>query len=437
MSVQVEDMEKNLAKLTIQVSAEDFDKAVQQVYIKNKNQFNIPGFRKGKVPRKIIEKMYGDDIFYEDALNNLAPKVYSDAVVESGLDVVSRPELQVTSVSVTDGVTYEAVVAVKPSVTLGQYMGIEVEKTDIVVTDEEIMSEIKTEQEKNATTVTADRPAQMNDTVIIDFEGFIDGEPFDGGKGEEYSLVLGSHTFIDNFEDQLVGASAGDDCEVHVTFPADYQAEEFQGKAAVFKVSVKEVKMKELPEIDDEFASEVSEFETLDEYKASIEASLREKKESDASTKRENEVLSIAIDNAQMEIPDLMVQSQAEDMMQDFQERLEASGLPMNYYLQYTGMTQDSLMSQMKAECLERIQSRLVLEAIADAEGIEASDDEYDAELERVAQSYDMDPDQLKSSMNDDVDAQIRQDARVRKALDQIVEAAVDIEPESDNGEED
>ncbi len=427
MSVQVENMEKNLAKLTVQIPAEDFEKAVQQVFLKNKNRFNIPGFRKGKASRQVIEKMYGKGIFWEDAVNNLLPGAYSKAREESGLEIVSRPEIDVTAVDAENGVTFTATVAVKPEVTLGQYKGVQVEKADTEVTDEEVMAEIGKEQEKNATTVTVtDRPAELGDTVIIDFEGFVDGEAFEGGKSEDYSLELGSHSFIDTFEDQLVGKNTGDEVEVNVTFPEDYHVDSLKGKPALFKVKVNEIKAKELPEIDDEFASEVSEFDTLDAYKASVKADLKKKKEDSAKAKKEDEALKKIIEESQMDIPDLMVETQAEDMVDDYLQRMRAQGITPEMYMQYTGTTQQMMVDQMKPQALSRIQARLVLEAIAKAENIETSDEELEKELSSMAEDYKMELDKLKELINEDAQKQMKEDLAIQKAADLIVEQSVE-----------
>ncbi len=427
MSVQVENMEKNLAKLTVQVSAEELEKAIQQAFLKNKNRFNVPGFRKGKVPRQMIEKMYGKGIFYEDAVNSILPGAYSKAADECGLEIVSRPEIDVTEVESGKGVTFTATVAVKPEVTLGQYKGVQVEKADTEVSDDEVMAEIAKEQEKNATTVTVtDRPAQMGDTVIIDFEGFVDGEAFDGGKAEDYSLELGSHSFIDTFEDQLAGKNTGDEVEVNVTFPEEYHAESLKGKPALFKVKINEIKAKELPEIDDEFASEVSEYETLDEYKASVKADLEKKKADSAKAKKEDEALKKIIEDSQMDIPDLMVETQADNMVDDYLQRMRAQGITPQMYMQYTGTTQEMLVDQMKPQALSRIQARLVLEAIAKAENIEITEEDLEKELASMAEDYKMELDKLKELMNEDAKKQMKEDLAIQKAADLIVEQSVE-----------
>ena len=434
MSVQVENMEKNLAKLTVQIPAEDFEKAVQQVFLKNKNRFNIPGFRKGKASRQVIEKMYGKGIFWEDAVNNLLPGAYSKAREESGLEIVSRPEIDVTAVDAENGVTFTATVAVKPEVTLGQYKGVQVEKADTEVTDEEVMAEIGKEQEKNATTVTVtDRPAELGDTVIIDFEGFVDGEAFEGGKSEDYSLELGSHSFIDTFEDQLVGKNTGDEVEVNVTFPEDYHVDSLKGKPALFKVKVNEIKAKELPEIDDEFASEVSEFDTLDAYKASVKADLKKKKEDEAKREKENAAVDKAVANAQMEIPDAMLDTQAAQMVDNFARRLSAQGMSMEQYMQYTGQNAAALQEQMKPQALKQIQTRLVLEKVAQVENIQISDERLEEEFEKMAKMYGMEKDKLKEILGDAEKDQMREDLAVQEAVTFLADNAVETEEKEED----
>lgn len=427
MSVQVENMEKNMAKLTVQVSAEELEKAIQQAYLKNKGQFNVPGFRKGKVPRAMVEKMYGAAIFYEEAVNTLLPGAYAAAVDESALEIVSRPEIDITEVEAGKGVTFTATVAVKPAVTLGQYKGVEVEKSETEVTEDEIMAEIAKEQEKNATTITVeDRPAALKDIVTIDFEGFVDGEAFEGGKGEDYPLELGSHSFIDTFEDQPVGKNAGDEVEVNVTFPAEYHVENLKNKPALFKVKVKEIKTKELPELDDEFASEVSEFETMEEYKNSVKETLEKRKADSAKAKKENDVLEKIIEASEMEIPDLMVTTQAENLVDEYAQRMQSQGISMEMYMQYTGMNRQMMLDQMKPQALNRIQARLVLEAIAKAENIEIGEEETEKELNAMAEAYKMEVEKIKEIMGETGIAQMKEDLAIQKAADLIVEQAVE-----------
>ncbi|MCI8549089.1 MAG: trigger factor [Lachnospiraceae bacterium] len=428
MSVQVENLEKNMAKLTIEVPAEEVTKAIQGAYQKNKNRFNVPGFRRGKVPQKMIEKMYGVGIFYEDAVNALIPGAYEKAAGESGLEIVSRPEIDVTQIEAGKPMIFTAEVAVKPEVTLGEYKGIEAERQEVIVTDDDVMEEIKKEQEKNAAIVAVEgRAVQKDDTAVIDFEGFCDGVAFEGGKGIDFPLVIGSGQFIPGFEDQLIGKNVGEEVEVNVTFPTPYQAKELEGKEAVFKVTVKELKAKELPEIDDEFASEVSEFETLEEYKKSVADKLREQKEADAKRTKEDEVVSKAVENATMEIPDAMIKTQASNMVNEFAQRMQGQGLTMEQYMQYTGTTREQMEEQMEGQAKKRIEVRLTLEAIAKAEDIQVSDEELDKEVEEMAKAYKMEVDQLKKFMGDAEVQQMKTDLAVQKAVDLIVAEAKEV----------
>ena len=376
MSVQVENLEKNMAKLTIEVSAEELEKALQAAYNKEKNKINIPGFRKGKVPRAMIEKMYGPEIFYDDAANTLIPDAYAKAADESGLEIVSQPKIDLVQIEKGKPFIFTAEVAVKPEVTLGEYKGVEVPKADLTVTDEEVAAEIDRERDKNARTITVeDRPVQSGDQAVIDFEGFVDGVAFEGGKGESYPLTIGSNTFIPGFEDQLIGAEVGKEVDVNVLFPAEYQEKSLAGKPALFKVTVKEIKVKELPELDDDFAQDVSEFDTLEEYKADVRKNLEAKKAEAAKTAKEDAVVDKIIENASMEIPDAMVETQTRQMMDDFANRMQQQGLSMEQYFQFTGMDAEKLAEQMKPSALKRIQTRLVLEAIVKAENIEATEE--------------------------------------------------------------
>ena len=374
MSLQVEKLEKNMAKLTIEVSAEDLDKAMQNAYQKAKGRISIPGFRKGKVPRKVIEQMYGKGIFLEDAANALIPEHYRKALSECDLEIVSQPEINVTQAEPGKAFIFTADVAVKPEVTLGEYKGVEVPKAETEVTEEEVEAEVKKEQEKNSRTVTVeDRGAENGDVVTIDFEGFVDDVPFDGGKDTEYPLTLGSNTFIPGFEDQLVGVKAGDHVEVKVTFPEEYQAPDLAGKEAVFKCDVKKVEAKELPELDDDFAQDVSEFDTLAEYKEDLKKKLAERKEKEALRAKEDAAVDKVIENAQMDIPEAMIRTQVSQMADDFSRRMQAQGLSMEQYFQFTGLTMDKMMEDMKPQALKRIQTRLVLEKIAETENIQPS----------------------------------------------------------------
>lgn len=427
MSVQVEKLEKNMAKLVIEVPAEEFEKALDEAYKKSRNKIAMPGFRKGKAPRKMIEKMYGASVFYEDAANIIIPDAYENAAKESGLEIVSQPEIEVEQIEKGTPFIFAATVAVKPEITLGDYKGIEIEKKTAEVTDEEVDAEISRVRENNSRMITVDdRATQEGDTVIIDFDGYVDGEQFEGGKAEDYSLVLGSHTFIDNFEEQLVGKNPGDSVEVHVTFPDMYQAEELRGKEAVFYVEINDIKVKELPEIDDEFAQDVSDFDTLEEYKEDLKKKLLENKEAALEREKEEEVIGAIIENSQMEIPDPMVDAQTRQMTQEFAQRLQAQGLSMEQYMQLTGITPQKMIDELKPQALKRIQSRLVLEAVAAAENIEVSDEEYDKEIDKMAEAYNMEKDKLTGLVSDNEKEQIRMDIAVQKAVELVVASAAE-----------
>lgn len=425
MSLQVEKMEKNMAKLTIEVSAEELDKAMQNAYLKARGKISIPGFRKGKAPRKMIEQMYGKGIFLEDAANALIPEHYSKALEECDLEIVSQPEIDVTQAEPGKAFIFTAEVAVKPEVTLGEYKGVEVPKSETEVTDEDIDAEIKKEQEKNSKTVTVeDRGAENGDITTIDFEGFVDGVAFEGGKGTDYPLTLGSGSFIPGFEDQLVGAKAGDHVEVNVTFPEEYQAAELAGKAAVFQCDVKKVETKELPELDDDFAQDVSEFDTLAEYREDVKKNLTEKKEKEARAAKENAAVDKAIENAEMEIPDAMLNTQVRQMMNDFASRMQSQGLTMEQYFQFTGMTAEKMQEEMKPQALKRIQTRLVLEKIAETENIEVSEDEVNEEISKMAEMYKMEADKLKELLGDRELEQMKKDMAVQKAVTLVADEA-------------
>lgn len=425
MSLQVEKLEKNMAKLTVEVPAEQFDKAIKAAYDKNKNRFNIPGFRKGKAPQAMIEKMYGAGVFYEDAANDAIDASYPDAMKESGLEIVSRPEIDITQIEKGKDFIYTATVAVKPEVTLGEYKGVEVEKADASVTDEDVEKELKKVQDQNARLVAVeDRPVADGDQTIIDFEGFIDGKAFDGGQGTDYPLTIGSHSFIDTFEEQLIGKKIGEECEVNVTFPAEYHAKELADKPATFKVTVKEIKVKELPELNDEFASEVSEFETLDAYKEDTRKKLAEKKEKAAETENENHVVEKVVANASMELPDAMVDNEVMNMLQDTAQRMQSQGISFDQYMKYTGMTIETLKEQMKPQAVRRIQTRLVLEAVAAAENIQVSDERIDEEIQKMADAYKMEADKLKEYMGEYEKEQMKKDLAVQEAVDFLVREA-------------
>lgn len=427
MSVQVEKLEKNMAKLTIEVSSEEFENAIAKAYKKNKNKISMPGFRKGKAPRAMIEKMYGKGIFYEDAANSIIPDAYADAAKESELEIVAQPEIDVTQIESGKPFIFTATVALKPEVTLGKYKGIEVEKKEVEVTDEEVEAEINKVRESNARMLDIDdRATQDGDTVLIDFDGYVDGKQFEGGKADDYSLVLGSHSFIDNFEEQLVGKNIGDDVEVNVTFPENYQAEELQGKPAVFKVKIKEIKVKELPELDDDFAQDVSNFDTIAEYKEDLKKKLTENKEEALKREREEAVIGKIIENAQMDIPEQMVDAQTRQMTQEFAQRLSSQGLSIDQYMQFTGLTPQKMIEELKPQALKRIQSRLVLEAVVAAENIETTEEELDKEIENMASMYQMEVDKLKEVIGEEEKKQISLDLAVQKAVEIVTEAAVE-----------
>ena len=427
MSLQVEKLEKNMAKLTIEVSAEELDKAMEKAYQKQKSRISLPGFRKGKAPRKMIESMYGKGVFMEDAVNSLVPQEYSKAIADCDLEIVSQPEINVTQMEPGKALIFTADVATKPEVTLGDYKGVEVPKTEIAVTDEEVDAEVKKEQDKNSRTVVVeDRAAANGDITTIDFEGFVDGVAFDGGKGSDYALTLGSGTFIPGFEDQLVGANTGDHVEVKVTFPEEYQAKELAGKEAVFQCDVKKIETKEVPELDDEFAKDVSEFDTLAEYKEDVKKNLTEKKEKEARTAKENAAVDKAIENAQMDIPDLMIQTQCRQMMDDFARRMQQQGLSMDQYFQFTGQSMDKMMEDMKPQALKRIQTRLVLEKIAEVENIQPTEEEVNEEISKMAEMYKMEADKLKDLIGENEMEQMKKDMAVQKAVTLVADAAVE-----------
>lgn len=425
MSVQVEKLEKNMAKLTIEVSAEELEKAIQGAYQKNKNKISVPGFRKGKVPRQMIEKMYGKEIFYEDAANALIPDAYEAALDECDEDIVSAPTIDVTQIEAGKPFIFTAEVALKPEVKLGKYKGVKIDKVDAEVTDEEVEAEINKERENNARNIeVTDRAVKDGDMTVLDFEGFVDGEAFEGGKGENYPLTIGSGSFIPGFEEQLVGAEIGKEVEVNVTFPEDYQAADLKGKAAVFKCTIKEIKEKELPELDDEFASEVSEFETLAEYKADIRGRLEEKKAKEVKDAKEAAVIEAIVKDSDMEIPEAMLATQQRQMVDEFAQRIQMQGLSIDQYYQFTGSSREQMIEQVKPQAEGRIKSRLVLEAIAKAENIEASEEEYEEELKVMAQAYQMEVDKVKELLPEKSVEQIKQDLAVRKAAEFAVENA-------------
>ena len=427
MSLQVENLEKNMAKLTIEVPASEFEKALQSAYNKQKKSISVPGFRKGKVPRQMVEKMYGPEIFYEDAANELIPTAYEEELKNCDLEIVSRPTVDIVQIKKGENFIFTAEVAVKPEVTLGEYKGMEVDKTSTRVTQKEVEAKIKEEAEKNARTVTVEgRPVQDGDEVILDFEGFVDGEAFEGGKGENYPLTIGSGSFIPGFEEQLVGTEAEKVVEVKVTFPEEYHAEELKGKEAVFKCTVHEIKEKQIPEIDDEFAAEVSEFDTLDEYKADVKAKIKEQKENEGKQKKEDQAVEKAVANATMEIPEAMIDEQVRQMVNEFAQNMQYQGISFEQYCQITGMTLEKIQEETRPQAVKRIETRLVLEAIAKAENIEVTEERLDEEIKKMAESYNMEADKLKELMGEEEKKQMMEDIAVQDAVTFLVENAVE-----------
>ena len=425
MSVQVEKLEKNMAKLTIEVAAEELEKAIEAAYQKNKSKISIPGFRKGKVPRQMIERMYGKEVFYEDAANALIPDAYEKALDECEEDIVSSPSIDVVQIEAGKPFIFTAEVALKPEVKLGKYKGVKVEKADITVTDEEVDAEINKERENNARNIeVTDRAVKDGDITTLDFEGFVDGVAFEGGKGENNPLTIGTGAFIPGFEEQLIGAEIGKEVEVNVTFPEDYQAEDLKGKAAVFKCTVKEIKEKQLPELDDEFASEVSEFETLAEYKADVKGKLEERKAKEAKDAKEAAVIEEIVKDSEMEIPEAMLATQQRQMVDEFAQRIQMQGLSIDQYFQFTGSSYEQMIEQVKPQAEKRIQSRLVLEAVAKAENITATDEDYEDELKVMAEAYQMEVEKVKELLPEKSVAQIKEDIAVKKAAEFVVENA-------------
>lgn len=430
MSLQVEKLEKNMAKLTIEVSAEELDKAIEGAYQKNKGRISLPGFRKGKAPRKMIEQMYGKEVFYEDAANALIPEAYEKALEECTEEIVSSPKIDVVQLEAGKPFIFTAEVALKPEVTLGKYKGIKVDKVEIEVTDAEVDAALDRERESNARTIAVeDRAVKDGDMTVIDFEGFVDGVAFEGGKGENYPLTIGSGAFIPGFEEALIGANLNEETDVNVTFPEDYQAAELAGKPAVFKCTVKEIKEKELPELDDEFASEVSEFDTLAEYKEDIKKKLAEKKEAEAKNVKEDAVIKAIVDDATMDIPDAMVETQQRQMIEDFAQRIQSQGISMEQYMQFTGQTPAMMLEQVKPQALARIQSRLVLEAVVAAENIEATEEEFEEEAKKMGAAYQMEADKVKELLGENGKKQVMQDICIKKAVEFVVSNAKEAKP--------
>ena len=428
MSFKVEQLEeKNMVKLVIEASAEEFEAGLNAAYNKNKNKISVPGFRKGKAPRKMIEQLYGSQIFFEDAANEIIPNAYADAAKESGLDIVSQPKVSIEQLEAGKPFIFAAEVAVRPEVELGEYKGVEVTKADAEVTNADVEEELKKVQDQNSRTVSVeDRAVKDGDMTVIDFEGFIDGEAFEGGKGENYPLTIGSHSFIDTFEEQMIGMNIGEEKELNVTFPEDYHAENLKGKPATFKVTVKEIKEKQLPELDDDFAQDVSDFDTLAEYKDDLKKKIAERKESEAKAKKESEAIEKVVEAAKMDIPQAMIDTQVNRMLEDFAMRLQQQGLSVEQYFQYTGMTADKIMEEMKPEAVKRIKNSLVLEAVAKAENIEVSEEEFEAELQKMADMYKMEIEKIKEFMQDAEAKQMKDDIAIQKAVELIVSSAVE-----------
>ncbi|MCR2046342.1 trigger factor [Acetatifactor muris] len=428
MSLQVEKLENNMARLTIEVAAEELEKAIESAYQKNKGKISLPGFRKGKAPRRMLEQMYGKEIFYEDAANELIPDAYEAAYDECGEEIVSSPKIDVVQLEAGKPFIFTAEVALKPEAVLGQYKGIKVDKVDAEVTEEEITAEIDREREKNSRTVdVTDRAIREGDIATIDFEGFVDGEAFEGGKGSDYPLTIGSHTFIPGFEEELIGAEAGQEKEVNVTFPEDYQAAELAGKPAVFKCVVKRLQEKQLPELDDDFVGEVSEeSDTVEEYRTEIRNKLADRKTAEAKNAKEESVIDAIIANAQMEIPEPMIETQQRQMVQEYAQRMQSQGISIEQYMQFTGMTREMLLEQVKPQVLKRIQSRLVLEAVAEAENIEVTEEEVNEELKKMGEAYQMEIDKVEEFLGENGRTQVKEDIRVRKAAELVVENAVE-----------
>ena len=426
MSVQVEKLEKGMAKLTIEVSAEEFDKAVDTVYKKQRNRIQIPGFRKGKAPRKMIENMYGEGIFFEDAANELIPGAYEKAYDECEEEITSSPEIDVVQIEHGKPFIFTAVVALKPEVKLGEYKGVAIDKVSVEVTDEEVSAEIDRERDNSARMVSVeDRAVQDGDMTELDFEGFVDGVAFEGGKGENYPLTIGSGAFIPGFEEQLIGAELNKEVEVKVTFPEDYNAEHLAGKDAVFKCTVKEIKVKELPELDDEFAAEVSEYDTLEEYKANVRKGLEEKKEKQAKDEKEDAAMAAVVENAEMEIPDAMLMTEQRQMLDQFAQRISMQGMQFEQYMQMTGATREAMLEQLKPQAERKIKSRLCMEAVAAAENITASEEEYEEEMKVMADAYQIEVDKVKEMMGEKEKKSIMADIAVRKAVEFVAENAV------------
>lgn len=427
MSLQIEKLEHNMAKLTIEVSAEEMEKASEAAFQKNKGKISVPGFRKGKVPRSMVEKMYGKGVFLEDAANAVIPSAYEKALDECEEEIVSQPAIDVVQLEPGKAFIFTAEVALKPEVTLGKYKGVKIDKVDVEVTEDEVNAVIDREREQSGRTVTVeDRPVKDGDIAVIDFEGFVDGKAFDGGKGENYSLTIGSHSFIDTFEEQLIGKEIGSESEINVTFPEDYHADDLAGKPAMFKVSIKEIKEKQLPELDDEFASEVSEYDTLAEYKDSVKKNLAEKKEKEAQDAKEMAVIDAIVADSKMDIPDAMVSTTQRQMIDEFAQRISMQGISFEQYLQLTGSSIEDMTAQIKPQAMQRIQSRLVLEAVVKAENITATEEDFEEEVAKMAEMYKMGSDKVREMIGEQGKEEIMKDLAVTKAAKFVVDNAVE-----------
>lgn len=428
MSAQVEKLENSMVKVTVEVDSATFEKGMQAAYNKQKGKISIPGFRKGKAPRKMIEKMYGVGVFYEDAANECIPEAYDKAVEELELEVVSRPSVDVVQIEVGKPFIFTAEVAVKPEVEIKDYKGVEVSKVEVEVTEEDMQAELDKVLNQNARLVdVTDRAVLDADEVTIDFEGFVDDEPFEGGKGEDYALKIGSNSFIDTFEEQLIGKNIGDDLEVNVTFPADYHQEALQDKPALFKVAIKAIKANELPELDDEFAADVSEFDTLAEYKTDIENTIKERKEGEAKKAKQEAVMTKIIEANEITLPVPMVDLEAENMTYEFAQRLQYQGMNLEQYMQFTGQNMDSMKDMMKGEAETKIKSRLVLEYVAKTEDLSVTDEDFDAEMEKMSAMYNMETAQMLENLGAEEKESIKQDMVNQKALDLLLEEAKEV----------
>ena len=436
MSVKVENLEKSMAKLTVTVAAQEFEEAVEKAYQRTKSRYNVPGFRKGKATRKMIEKTYGAQVFYDTALNEVLDRRYPEAAKESGLDIVSRPEIEISEITEGKDLVFTATVAVRPEVKLGEYFGVEAEKADVSVSAKEVTERLNKELEKNARMIDVDRAIKKNDIATIDFVGSVNGKEFAGGRGEDYPLTIGSGTFIPGFEDQLIGVKAGESVDVKVTFPENYGAKELAGKEAVFKVTVKLVKEKQVPKADDEFAAEVSEFETLDEFKKDLKKQIKEEKEKRATSEVENNVIAKVVENATVELPEPMVATQLDQMFYDYGRRMEQQGIPMEQYMQITGLTPAALKEQMRESAIANIKNSLVLDAIQKKEGIEVSEEKLEEELQRISDQYRMKKEDFVKTITDSQKESIKRELNIQATIDALVSKAKLVKPEKKSKKE-